>query len=321
MPAPSTPRKWSRLLLVVVVTVVALLPSVAAAGPRRPPRDTTPPTTPSNVRLVSIDDLQLALTWNASSDDSGRVEYQVEQDGICCWWRSSNSFQWGTATPGETYTFRVRAIDPSSNMSAFSAPLSVTVPEDVTPPASPTNLRATDVAVTKVSLAWDGGEDETGVSFFRVFVDGVPLPGPIWNTKTALASGLSPDTGYRFQVVAVDVAGNQSAPSDELVVRTDATSDAEPPTAPVITFASNNWDCEVNLRFTLATDNVDPQSAITYEMWLDGVRNESVFVGLTEGRVTFYGLEDLQNVPVFIRAIDTSGNFADSQPRTVDVTC
>jgi chitinase len=271
--------------------------------------------------LVSIDDLQIAITWSPSSDNSGRVEYQVEQDGVCCWWRSSNTFQWGPATPGVTYRFRVRAIDPSSNMSSFSAPLSVTVPGDVTPPAAPTNLRATDVAVTKVNLAWDGGDDETGVSFFRTFLDGVPLSGPIWNTKTAIASGLSPDTEYRFHVVAVDLAGNQSAPSEELVVRTDDTNDAEPPTAPVITSASNNWDCEVHLRFSLSTDNVDPQSAITYEMWLNGVRNESVFVGLTEGRVVFYGPEDMQNVPVFVRAIDTSGNFVDSQPRTVDVTC
>jgi hypothetical protein len=146
------------------------------------------------------------------------------------------------------------------------------------------------------------------------------MPGE-WNMtsqRNAQTLHLTRDTEYQLRVIAVDYAGNESPASDILSVRTDDSADFTPPTTPVILSASGNWDCEINVRYSRSTDDIDPPEAISYEFWTDGVLN-AIFVGGTgDVRVNLYGNPGIDPAHLFIRAVDTSGNVSQTETTVID---
>jgi hypothetical protein len=119
-----------------------------------------------------------------------------------------------------------RALNPSEIQQAMSELLGVPQQAgDTTPPSAPQNLVAS-VLSTSVQLNWNAATDGTAVGFYKIFRDGAEIA-----TATDLEyvdSGLTPDTTYRYEVRAVDTAGNVSAPSNALVTKTLSNSLPEP---------------------------------------------------------------------------------------------
>jgi chitodextrinase len=103
---------------------------------------------------------------------------------------------------------------------------------DNTPPRTPTNLHATSVGQTHVTLAWNGSTDNSGSVTYVVYKDGQGFTVPQGQT-TYTIDWLSPGRTYTFYVAAYDVALNRSAPSNTVTVTTPR--DTTPPTAPVLT--------------------------------------------------------------------------------------
>jgi chitodextrinase len=317
----SKGKRPSLVFGLVLALVLTLLPAVASAGRWRWPRPTTTTTTttpaapaaPANLRLAGIEDLQIHLAWDPSPGATG---YQIEQNGVCCYWATPASFTWGPATPGSTYTYRVRTYSINNQISPFTVPLVVEVPDDNTPPSTPTSLRATDVGITSVSLAWEGGDDENGNVHFRLLANGATLQEVVFG-HTFQATTLERDTEYRFQVVAVDYAGNESPPSDILTVRTEDSADVTAPTTPTIVSVSTNWGCEIFVTYVRSTDDTDPPEAIRYEFWLDGLLAGASVGGTGQIREQIYGNAGIEISELFIRALDTAGNFSDTETRVI----
>ena len=82
--------------------------------------DTTPPTNPANV-AGSAGARFASITWDAATDDSGRVGYEVEIDGGAPVLLSGAEFTDTGLNPGTSYTYRVRAIDISGNSSDWQS--------------------------------------------------------------------------------------------------------------------------------------------------------------------------------------------------------
>ncbi|MGZ0149255.1 chitinase [Kribbella sp. WER1] len=92
--------------------------------------DTTPPSTPGGLAVGSPTSSSLKLTWSAASDANGIDHYDVVQ-GTGAAQSVGNVTSW-TATglaAATTYSFKVRACDPSGNCSPYGAAVSGTTSE------------------------------------------------------------------------------------------------------------------------------------------------------------------------------------------------
>lgn len=106
--------------------------------------------------------------------------------------------------------------------------------EDTTPPPAPVDLHVGFVSSWAVWLPFTALEDlgTSGLKSFRLYRDGIPVKlsmntlAPEGGASLAMdydaTVGLEASTTYRYWVSAVDNAGNESLPSNEVSVRTEA---------------------------------------------------------------------------------------------------
>ena len=134
-----------------------------------------------------------------------------------------------------TYRYRVRAVDAAGNLSTYSNVTTVTTPAvlDTSAPTAPSALTATAAGSSQVNLSWTASTDNVGVAGYRVercqgtgctnFVQ-VGTPTATTFSDTAVL----PSTTYRYQVRAVDAAGNLS-PYSAIAIATTGVASPTPP--------------------------------------------------------------------------------------------
>ena len=96
---------------------------------------------------------------------------------------------------------------------------------DTTAPSTPEGLSATSVSSTSITVSWGASTDNVGVKLYRLYRcsgSGCSPDQQIANSaETSYTdSGLIANTVYSYQVVAVDAAGNASAPSSIAATKT-----------------------------------------------------------------------------------------------------
>ena len=106
---------------------------------------------------------------------------------------------------------------------------------DKTPPTTPTNLRATSIGQTSVTLAWDASTDNSGSFSYSVNKDGQGFTVPQGQT-TFTIDWLSAGRTYTFYVTAVDKSLNTSA-EEQHPHGHDALPDTAAPPAPTLSGA------------------------------------------------------------------------------------
>lgn len=90
--------------------------------------------------------------------------------------------------------------------------------KDTEPPSTPTDLKAEIVELNKIDLSWGASLDNTGVTDYEILRDNIKIANTA-NTKY-LDETVQSDTTYKYQVIAIDLAGNASEPSEILSVST-----------------------------------------------------------------------------------------------------
>lgn len=185
-----------------------------------PTADVTPPTAPTNARYTAGS--TTTLSWDAATDDTGVVEYQI--------FNRTNQIATTTATsisiptpPPMVTTFGVRAVDAAGNLSPF-APIFFGQLPDSTPPTAPANLRITGLFQNNLTARWDPATDETFLVGYEVYLNDVLI------TKTSGTSAHVPYHGfgtYWVRVRAWDSSGN-FGPSVQMGIAIDP----PPPTTP-----------------------------------------------------------------------------------------
>ncbi len=93
--------------------------------------DNSPPTAPSNLTGKAIHPRRVQISWAGGTDDSGRVAYEIERDGVVLPTIITGTSYSQTAKPDTSYSFKVRTQDPALNKSAFTAAVTVKTPVEV----------------------------------------------------------------------------------------------------------------------------------------------------------------------------------------------
>ncbi len=89
------------------------------------PTDTTPPNAPTGL-TASAGDSQVALSWNAASDNVGVVGYRVFRDGTQVATPTGTAYTDAGRVNGASYSYIVKAVDSAGNLSGASNAVSAT---------------------------------------------------------------------------------------------------------------------------------------------------------------------------------------------------
>jgi hypothetical protein len=174
----------------------------------------------------------------------------------------------------------------------------------------------TGTTSSTVGLAWGRvADDDSTCCTYRVFANGALVNATFlhWEGERAVTVfRLKAATTYSFTVVAVDPSGNASAPSATVTATTQPTTDTSGPTAPGLT-AVNVDGCETWLSWSKSVDDVDPQYAILYEVYVNGVFDGAQ---IDTDRWITYGTEATNTFSV--QAVDSAGNRSPISSVTLD---
>ena len=169
--------------------------------------------------IVDVDS-QPGVTVNfdgsLSSDDAGIVDYTWTIGGqeIASGEQASAVLEYGI------YSVVLRTRDGMGNESSDTVNVSVLSQNDEENPDAPTGLRALDLSLTSIRVAWNPSEDNVFVSEYQIFKNGVLLG--VTSASSFVIDGLSAGESAAISLRAVDSSANVSDSSDTLLVSVPA---------------------------------------------------------------------------------------------------
>ena len=230
------------------VTVNATVPGADTQAPG------IPPSLASSINAPAV-----TLNWGASSDDQAVKEYVVHRDGVYLGATAANARTFTDPTPSSgNRSYQVRARDFAGNLSD-PATLVVTVPgpADTTGPQTPSATGS--VSGSTVTLNWGavtdlpnpGGSGLSGYLIHRdyQFIKFVP-GGTLTTTDVGVANGT-----HRYEIRAVDLNNNYSAPSAPVLLTVGAADTTGPQTPSATGSVSGST---VTLNWGAVTDLPNP---------------------------------------------------------------
>lgn len=190
------------------------------------------PAAPEGLEANFEDTPLIHLQWTSNSTDETGFVIQRATDGVtfsdlATVGAGLTTYDDLAVAGGVTYTYQVAAVN-ANGTSVFAVSNSVLVPADATPPAAPSNLAASNIAQTTLTLTWsDNSNNESGFVLQRAtnssFTSGlvtVPLGADV---TTYNDTGLRRNTRYYYRIQAVNLFNEGLGPfpwSPVLNVRT-----------------------------------------------------------------------------------------------------
>lgn len=278
-------------------------------------RDTTPPSIPEDFAAIDVTASSIKLTWSPSTDDTGMLGYHLIVDGNPrAVITATSEILTGFAAESEHH-IAVRAVDVNGNQSE-PAILTVVTTGDTTAPSVPQNphfsrMRLWGFAPTNI-VKWDRSTDDTGLSVYRVYRDGILRRTNEAGTyvdnefhDSSQYGDFDPLASYEYRITAVDTSDNESARSAPAIMTFFNISDQEPPTAPTNLTLKQVAPFSATFTFTPGTDNFD----IWYHIYqLDGMDTGTSFSPAGYEEFSVGGLQPASTHTVSLVAIDRFGN-------------
>lgn len=269
--------------------------------------DTQAPTVPAGLAAASITSSSFTLSWTASTDNLGVTGYDVYNNGtkINAASITATSYNVTGLTANTSYAFTVIAKDLAGNQSAASSALNVktAVTTDTQAPTAPTALVSAGITSTSFALSWTASTDNVGVTGYDVYSNGTKINTANITGTSYSVTGFAAGTSYSMTVKAKDSAGNQSAASTKLAVKTLAAPDTQAPTAPASLVAASITSSSFTLSWVKSTDNI----AVTgYDIYSNGIKINATSVTTTSYSIT--ALAASASYTVTVIAKDAAGN-------------
>jgi len=168
-------------------------------------------------------------------------------------------------------------------------------------PTSASNLVASNIATTSLTLTWDASTDNVGITAYEVYMNSL-LKTTVATTSCSI-TGLVENTSYSFYIKAKDLAGNVSANSTTLNATTLQFFDIIPPTIPSNITNSAKTTSSLTINWSNSSDNI---GVTFYDIYVNGVLKTTV--NTTSAIIT--GLTGLTTYSIYIKAKDAAGNIS-----------
>jgi len=257
--------------------------------------DTQAPTAPGGLS-ASVVGSTVTLSWQPSSDNVGVSGYRVLRDGAVLGQTAATTYADATGRQGSTYRYTVEAYDAAGN--SASSTLSQVVP-DVTAPTTPTQPTVKLNSDKTITVTWKAVTDNVGVTGYQLWRNGVQVTTATGLTYTDRT--VRQGSSYRYQVSAVDAAGNSGALSPSS--KTLAVPDTTAPSTPLHLVGTSTVRRTVALTWSASSDNV----AVTGYYVYRGTTRIATVGGSTPG-YTATGLTSGTSSTFKVQAFDAAGN-------------
>lgn len=198
-------------------SVVASLPSKVFSDlqPEQCP-DTEPPTVPGALSVVAGSPGELNLSWQASTDRSKHITYEIVRDGQVVATTGRTAFADLGLAADTSYCYTIVAIDKKGNRSPASNAVCGRTPTATPGAAGAGGVQATALSSSAIQVNWSPDPSGRARSYI-VTMGGVEVGRTTGTSLDVLR--LSRNVEYCFAVIAVN-EGGKSAPSATVCART-----------------------------------------------------------------------------------------------------
>ena len=262
--------------------------------------DTVAPNIPTGLKLDSVRDTAAYISWSTSTDDIGIASgYRIFRDNVEIGTSITTSYSDYTVQVQRNYNYTVTVFDVSGNESQQSSPFSVSIPAsgvvDTIAPSIPTDLTLNDATSNEVSISWTASLDDIRfVAIYHIMRNGSEIG---TSTTTSYTDNtISIGNTYNYSITAEDNSGNESSPSNELVVEVGSPIltaiisanpssgnepltvdfDASASTDPDGTIDSYSWDFDDGSSYTGISTNHVFNTVGIYNITLTVTNNEGI---------------------------------------------
>ncbi len=230
--------------------------------------DTQAPTTPTLLSATPISTDQIDVAWTTSIDNFSVAGYVVSRDGLPLATTTLTTYSDTGLSASTTYTYSVRAFDPSFNYSSSSNVLSATT-QDNPPPSAPGDDGPVNATAARVVL--DELRIETGVSTTTFFIEtarparfevrwgrtGAYELGYVVNDRyvssyETTVTDLEPGTTYEYEVIGYTQFGKAFVLKQGKFTTSGVTTVQAPPN--VNRFVATREGVDVQLNWSMPTE-------------------------------------------------------------------
>ena len=228
----------------------------------------------TGVTAINISYNSATIIWNTEELSDSLVRYGLTTDytvytPVNSSMIASHSVALSGLSPNTTYYYQAKSRDAASNLAVSEAYTFKTtvVPEGVTLTTIPTDLVATVISSSKISLTWTAPTNFPDLVGYKVYRGGVIVAAVATTSYTD--SGLTGLTSYTYNVAAYNTAHSFSDKSNSAsaTTLTSASGDIIAPSVPTNLVATPIYWYKIGLTWTASTDNV---SVVGYKVYRNG---------------------------------------------------
>ncbi len=253
--------------------------------------DTQPPSNITGLTVTDAYNGKLNIAWNPATDNIAVAHYEIYRDGTFLLNRTTTSYQDTGLTNGQSYAYRVRAVDTSGNLGNLSPPVSGTPTvlggggggsgsggsddgatgggNPSSPPTADANGPYTGFVGEEITF------DGTGSTGFNLTYDWKFFDTDIWHTNIGPTPTYSYTQAGTYIVTlrVTNIFGNSTDTASVTILTGN-----NPPTKPSLIKYKDTGNKNVEYTYTAIATDLDNDTIMYTFDWGDGIQTETGYL-------------------------------------------
>lgn len=177
-------------------------------------QDSEAPLKVQGIHLKEKGAVSISLEWEASEDNESTVSYQIFRGSRQVGETKDTYFTDTGLKPAQGYDYVIYAVDESGNISESSDVFVAETEVDIEPPTKPEGINLFTRTGSSLTIGWRKSKDNVGITGYRIYRNGEFVVQVDAAAREYKDINRSTDAVNRYQVSAVDGAGNESELSE-----------------------------------------------------------------------------------------------------------